>query len=400
MGQKGKSSMVFLKPIDDLKQADIEQLKSNKICESFVLDYKEELLKENDLLKEVSAFANTQGGYLVFGVEESGKGGYPIEILGIEKDFINKERLEQLILGNIHPRLNVKINLVDHQDPSKAILVVQIPNSYLKPHMHGPYNKFYKRYQFQATPMTEIEVSDAYRRRFIGYEEIEKYLSKVLDVKEFLSPQIIGQIVVIPTVLTSHMVETSTTEGFDWMNKIVFKPQKFYNYPMPYVPSSPAPSPNGLKCQLKREEKTVVQELEIHRNGCVYHFSYYGEMNEGKLLFLSDIFCFRLLQALQFASSFYQRYNYFGDTKISCRLQWVQDSWLPRFDRFGRVRETHPCQTNVISISREFSTTMIESEYEYVASGIMDEIFNCYGLWKCLLFSDEGKLKESAFGPN
>jgi hypothetical protein len=396
--------MVFLKPIDDLKQADIEQLKSNKICESFVLDYKEALLKENDLLKEVSAFANTQGGYLVFGVKESGKGGCPIEILGIEKDLINKERLEQLILGNIHPRLNVKINLVDHQDPSKAILVVQIPNSYLKPHMHGPYNKFYKRYQFQATPMTEIEVSDAYRRRFIGYEEIEKYLSKVLDVKEFLSPQIIGQIVVIPIVLTSHMVETSNTEEFDWMNKIVFRPQKFYNYPMPYIPSSPLPSPNGIKCQLKSEEETIMEELEIHRNGCVHYVSYYGEMHrsidEDKMLFLYHVFCFKLLHTLQFASSLYQRYNYFGDAKIICRLQWVKDSWLPRFDRFRGVRETYPCQTNVISISREFPTTVIESEYEYVTSGIMDEIFNCYRLWKCPLFSDEGKLKESAFGPN
>ena len=153
--------LVFLKPLEELKFEDIERLKSNKICESEILDYKEQLLKVDELLRHVSAFANTQGGFLIFGVKENGKGEYPEEILGVDRSLVNKERMEQIILSNVQPRLNVKIQQVDHQDPSKVFIVIQIPDSYLKPHMKSQGDKFYKRYNFESLPMTELEVNDA-----------------------------------------------------------------------------------------------------------------------------------------------------------------------------------------------------------------------------------------------
>jgi hypothetical protein len=382
--------MVFLKPLDTLKFEDVENLRINKVSESQILDYKKQLLEDSKLLEEVSAFANTQGGFIIFGVEETGRGGYPKEIIGISKSQINKERMEQVILGNIQPRLNVKIQEIEHQDPSKAIIVVQIPNSYLKPHMHGRYNKFYRRYEFEALPMTEMEVSDAYRRRFAGYQEVESYISKLLEPEEFIMPQIIGQIIVIPTIL-SHLIETSSTKEFDWMNELDFKPRY---YDLSYICSSPTPSPNGIKSQLRDRSENVREALEVHRNGCVHHRCYYGEVYQEKMLFLYHIFCVKLLHTLQFASILYQRYNYFGDVRIKCDLRWVKDSWLPKTGRFS-ILNMSPCQTNIIDISREFPISLVESKYEYVTSGIMNEIFNNYGLWKCPLFDDEGNLKES-----
>ena len=382
--------MVFLKPLEELQFADIEQLERDKICESPVLDYKKQLLDDNKLLKQVSAFANTQGGFLIFGVEETGKGGYSKEILGIDKNQINKERMEQIILGNIQPRLNVKIQIIEHQDPSKAILVIQIPDSYLKPHMNSRDNKFYKRYNFEALPMTEIEVNDTYKRRFTGYQEVESYISKLLELKEFVVPQIIGQIIVIPTIL-NRIIDTSNVKEFTWMNNLSFKP-KYYD--ISYIPSSPTPSPNGVKCQLETKSGTIRNKLEIHRNGCIYYFYYFGELVREKMVFLYHIFCLKLLHSLQFASTLYQKYNYFGDVKIVCNLKWLKNSYLLDLRR-NRGLEEYPCQENELTISRVFPINVVESKYEYITSGIMDEIFNCYGLWKCPLFDDEGKLIES-----
>ena len=377
--------MVFLKPLEDLKFADIEGLKTNRICESQILDYKEQLLVDNKLLKQVSAFANTQGGFLVFGVKETGKGGYPKKILGIDNSQINKERLEQIILGNIQPRLNVKVQPIEHQDASKTIIVIQIPDSYLKPHMNTRDNKFYKRYNFEALPMTEIEVSDTYRRRFTGYQEVKSYISELLQLEGFITPQIVGQIIVIPTILT-RLVGTSDMKEFEWMNKLNFKP-KYHK-----IPTSPTPSCNGVRCQAGDKDGRAFEKLEIHRNGCVHYTAYFGVMGEENMIFLDDDFCRKLLQILRFASALYQRYNYFGDVKITCNLQGVKDSWITRVDALHRIRG-NSCQVGKITILREFPTNIVESKYEYVTSEIMNEIFNCYGFEKCPLFDDEGNLK-------
>ena len=56
--------MIFNKHLSDINYVDIESLKTNKIEESEILDYKEELIDENNLLKEIAAFANSRGGFL------------------------------------------------------------------------------------------------------------------------------------------------------------------------------------------------------------------------------------------------------------------------------------------------------------------------------------------------
>ena len=387
---------MFQKPFRDLNYSDIEKLKSDKICESPVLDYKRELLEDNNLLKHVIAFANTQGGILIFGIEETGKGGYPKEIVGIDKNLISKEKIEQVILSNTQPKLNIEIVQFDHVDPTKSIIAIQIPNNHLKPYMHGHYNKYYRRYNFEAQPMNEIEVSDAYGRRFAGYQEMENYISKTLsrlnidEGKPYQHPQIIGKIIVIPTIL-SRMIETFDAKEFEWITALNFKP-KFYGTSI--ISSNPTPSANGIKCQQMTQSGICEDKLEIHRNGCIEYASYFGEAVEGKMLFLHHIFCIKLLYVLQLASILYQKKDYFGDVKVICRLDLTHNSLLLDLKR-NRGLDDYACEKNDIQTSREFSSNSLTSKYEYVASGIMNDIFNSYGLWKCPLFDDEGNFKET-----
>lgn len=62
--------------LSDLGRDDIEQLIQESVSESRTLDYKEELpgnsdQQKKDFLADVSAFANTRGGDLIFGVPRS-----------------------------------------------------------------------------------------------------------------------------------------------------------------------------------------------------------------------------------------------------------------------------------------------------------------------------------------
>ncbi len=66
---------MITKNIDYLEYDDIKSLMDNKMPESDILDYKECIIGDAELTKQVSAFANTHGGHIAFGIKESGKGG-------------------------------------------------------------------------------------------------------------------------------------------------------------------------------------------------------------------------------------------------------------------------------------------------------------------------------------
>ena len=65
---------LFNEPLNKLIIDNIKIIVQDKIPESRTLDYKRELPPQTDagnkeLLKDISAFANTVGGYLIYGIE-------------------------------------------------------------------------------------------------------------------------------------------------------------------------------------------------------------------------------------------------------------------------------------------------------------------------------------------
>mgnify|MGYP003879812761 CR=1 FL=1 len=376
--------------------ADIEALKLNRIHESDILDYKRELIDDNSLLKHVSAFANTKGGFILFGVEETQRGGYPRSIPGINKNVINKERMEQIILSNIHPRLMVKIREVEHPDPEKSVLVLQIPDSPYKPHMNLRTGLYYKRYNFESVRMTEIEVCDAYRKRFKTYDEVNTYINKLIEGET--EYDIFGQIIVIPTILDEQLIETYDKSKFSWLDPNLIDPQPsgfVYAPHYSYIPSLPKPSANGVIC--KKEYRGIY--LEIHRNGCVEYAGDFSRRDDryGRILFLDRIFCVRLLHTLQFANSVFLRYNYFGNVKIVTSLRGcgVRDAWLSTEPDTQPPEWRSSCSSNSIIVKREYASNMLETDFSFIAANIMNEIFNHFGKWKCPFFDDQGNYLEN-----
>lgn len=150
---------------------DILSLITNKVRENINLDYKATAsLKKTDkaridISKDVSAFANSAGGTIVYGVMENNRhepegidGGYdPSDISG--------EWLEQVINSTIQPRVqNIRINQVDlpTQTPGHVLYVVHIPQSLTA---HQAIDKrYYKRYNFQSVPMEDWEIKDILNR--------------------------------------------------------------------------------------------------------------------------------------------------------------------------------------------------------------------------------------------
>lgn len=153
------------------KEQDILALISDEFKEDLNLDYKAcDALgksdgKKKEISKDISAFANSAGGVIIYGVIEDKHLPTGIDT-GYDPSDISKEWLEQVINSNIKRRIDgVRINQVELKTtyPGKVLYVVSIPQSNRAAHMASDY-RFYKRFNFESVPLEEYEVRDISRR--------------------------------------------------------------------------------------------------------------------------------------------------------------------------------------------------------------------------------------------
>lgn len=139
--------------------------------ESITLDYKacDALArtdgKKNELSKDISAFANSAGGTIVYGIIEDGR--VPTRIDGgYDPSEISKEWIEQVINTRIQRRIDgIRINQIwlYNSAPGKAVYAIHVPQSSRAPHQASD-KRFYKRFNFESVPMEEYEVRDTSMR--------------------------------------------------------------------------------------------------------------------------------------------------------------------------------------------------------------------------------------------
>src|ERR1700752_3772232 len=134
------------KDIDEIDENDLQRLQMNGVSESQSLEYKQALpggtdQEKKEFLADISSFANTSGGDLVFGIvelRENGKStGLPERIEGLAN--VNPDadglRLESAIRDGIAPKLpGVRLRWVPGF-PAGPVLVIRVPRSWAGPHM-------------------------------------------------------------------------------------------------------------------------------------------------------------------------------------------------------------------------------------------------------------------------
>jgi hypothetical protein len=158
---------IFLKKDSkDILAKDIELFVSRKIEESLNLEYKDIKAYENfdELSKDVSAFANSEGGLLILGIGQEKKGQkiFPTEMTWGDES-LSKERLENNLTGKIHPRIE-GLKIVPIRKNNSVIFLLDIPQSENPPHMAFD-KRYYRRLNFGNSPMEHYEVSDFFGRR-------------------------------------------------------------------------------------------------------------------------------------------------------------------------------------------------------------------------------------------
>lgn len=154
---------------NEVNQDFLESLIKNGIEENIHLDYKEQLGSNAEIAKDLSSFANSDGGNIIYGIREVKN--KPTEIIPINQPIL-REKIDQIARNGIDPSLDVRIFPIDVniEGNEGQVILIYIPRKYPILHQAIKRGKYYKRTEFTSSPMSNFEIETAFKLVY-NYEE-------------------------------------------------------------------------------------------------------------------------------------------------------------------------------------------------------------------------------------
>lgn len=129
-----------------------------KGIEATLLDYKEslEIVKPKSWLKTVVAFANTNGGHILFGVTDSTH--IPV---GLDDPNKTATKISEFMSSRIDPPVRCKLTSFDAQEKGRKCLDLEIANGPYSPYyyVHEKTREVYIRRGDRSVPVTALELN-------------------------------------------------------------------------------------------------------------------------------------------------------------------------------------------------------------------------------------------------
>ncbi len=169
------------KPFTDLIEDDLRRLIVDQVGEDVEIDYKVALETNcQEFARDVSAFANTKGGYLVYGMAEEGE--IPTNLVAIP-GFDSGRVIGQLTSWaqeHIRPRPTLRFKPVSLGGGGE-VLVVEVPRSWIGPHEVRQEHRFYHRTQHGKAPMDVDQLRMAFNQERDFLQATEAFHSRRVE---------------------------------------------------------------------------------------------------------------------------------------------------------------------------------------------------------------------------
>lgn len=207
---------VIDKEFEAVELKDVEYLVENKIAEGICLDYKSQNYgtsngSKKELLKDVTAFANSSGGDLIIGITDD-KYNQAHSMNGIESENIAMDvnRLEQIIYNGIEPKLNTaKIKYFKLKN-GRFIIFIRVEASPIFPHMVSfqKNNKFYIRKSDKNILLDAYELRNIFLKSENIIENIKNENKKIV-AKVFANETTLPLNISLPKIIINFVPYSS-----------------------------------------------------------------------------------------------------------------------------------------------------------------------------------------------
>jgi hypothetical protein len=289
------------KRVEEILIKDIQELVILKVSESKTVEYKKEIKISTDsdkkeFLADISSFANTNGGDLMFGI--NAVSGIPTSLSPLKIVDLDSEklRIENIIRTGIDPRISFILHPIKKDIEGEYILVIRINESWNKPHrvIFGGSNKFYARNSAGKYELDVEELRDIFNLSSGLLEKINNFrIERVIDIESapdgyLLNPEN-GKLIlhIIPLESFSNKISVPSKDLLDmFMNRS--SPERIVIgdcfRPMDAGGWSQRITAKGLM-SYSGNEKGIRDYTELYKNGIVeaLRCDIAWEDNEGRL---------------------------------------------------------------------------------------------------------------------
>jgi Putative DNA-binding domain len=217
----------------DVTQVHLEQLVAESASEGSHLEFKRDLSiiwnqeAKHEFLADVSAFANSGGGDLIFGVDENGHGqARAIAPQALANPDQEVRRLQDFLLNLAEPRLpGIQIHVVPVTIETIAgyVIVLRIPQSWAGPHRVKTNQHFYIRDGLRKRQLDVPEVRSLFLRTESQAQRLRDFRTE--RVGKILSGDTPHRLVNTP-FLIAHFIPTQAALGFVQIDPVPYLTQR------------------------------------------------------------------------------------------------------------------------------------------------------------------------------
>lgn len=365
---------MFTKPLSRLTTEDLQALLDEGAIENIRLEFKRLVPSKEELLKKISAFANTFGGFIIVGAAEEGSRGKLHTIAGVEPQSDYKQQVITHAFAGAYPPINVEVSdaIESPSDPSKVCYIIHVPISDLAPHFLNGRRGIYVRtdehsQKFEPQLATQAELVALSDRRRAIVDKRQSLIERArARASRFLGP---GSTPKVEIAIVPRFPSSQIDEGMGIYETVTETSIRFRNDQFPFDRHQLVTQHESAIVRNPSSEKSI---LELNVWGLI-HFVELIEWDKSESEVLGiHLNCFlgHLLAVLRWSALVHDKYDLRTPIRITMSLSGIADvPWLHFPDRKAKAAGASPFGDEV-----ELTLDVESGIRQQDVPGIVDEL--------------------------
>jgi hypothetical protein len=381
---------LFNIPIDNITIEDIEQFLKPGARERTLFELKRQF--PSKLEKVIASMANTFGGMILIGVEETATGEGIVPVKGVPLEAGLRERVIQISLDGIYPPLVPEVRVVEFKSdpgiekPDRAVVVIRVLESEEGGHAVDHRTTVYVRADnvsdwMKKATVQEVEWFHQKRQKSLtektriinqAQRHAEQFLVRLRHRSQRATSEANGRFIIwtVPTFPRSPLA--TPKELYDATKKQIRQIPGIAPGSFPY--GVPHPVFEGI--YWGHDESRDYYYTEIHQQGLIYseYEFWWDKYKPNDPIFIPSAAAILLRAAAEFGRELYQQFGYFGLFDLHIGLAGIKDRRID--SSWGMMPQI---MDGAIEVAAKFSAASSEEELLPKCKEMIREIYWAFG---------------------